>query len=329
MQDLGVLPGGASSVASAVNADGSVVVGGSSSGSHSHAFRWTSATGMQDLGLLPSAMGAYASAVSADGDVVVGGAYFASSVHAFRWINSDGTQDLGVFPGTFSSAANGVSADGTVIVGYSMGTSFILPYRWTSAEGFQLLGGQFALEYPRAISADGSTIVGDGSDPLMHIRDHALRWTVAGGAQSLPELPGALSSSAVAVNADGSTIVGVCNANRAVRWSASEGVVDLNNYFPFIGIDLTGWTLTDAHAVSADGFTIAGTGLRANASEGWVATLVKCPADFNSDNVVNSQDYFDFLTAYFAQAPIADFNNDMVINSQDFFDFVSAFFIGC
>lgn len=52
-----------------------------------------------------------------------------------------------------------------------------------------------------------------------------------------------------------------------------------------------------------------------------------CTADWNHDNVVNSQDFFDFLGAFFAGS--ADFNHDNVTNSQDFFDFLSAFFAGC
>jgi hypothetical protein len=54
-----------------------------------------------------------------------------------------------------------------------------------------------------------------------------------------------------------------------------------------------------------------------------------CRADFNADGVVNSQDFFDFLLAFFAQAPSADFNSDAAVNSQDFFDFLVAFFAGC
>ncbi len=54
-----------------------------------------------------------------------------------------------------------------------------------------------------------------------------------------------------------------------------------------------------------------------------------CPADFNGDSLVNSQDFFDFLNAFFSLDPSADFNGDTLINSQDFFDFLNAFFAGC
>jgi hypothetical protein len=55
----------------------------------------------------------------------------------------------------------------------------------------------------------------------------------------------------------------------------------------------------------------------------------QCAPDFNHDGLLNSQDFFDFNTAFFAGAPSADFNNDGHINSQDFFDFLTAFFAGC
>ena len=54
-----------------------------------------------------------------------------------------------------------------------------------------------------------------------------------------------------------------------------------------------------------------------------------CLADFNNDHAVNSQDFFDFTTALFAQDASADVNHDTFINSQDFFDFVAALFAGC
>jgi hypothetical protein len=54
-----------------------------------------------------------------------------------------------------------------------------------------------------------------------------------------------------------------------------------------------------------------------------------CRADHSGDGAVNSQDFFAFLTDFFAASPGADFNGDGGVDSQDFFDFLGAFFGGC
>jgi streptogramin lyase len=54
-----------------------------------------------------------------------------------------------------------------------------------------------------------------------------------------------------------------------------------------------------------------------------------CPADFNADGVVNSQDFVAFLNAFATGDPSADFNADGIVNSQDFVAFLNAFVAGC
>ncbi|MBC7773469.1 MAG: hypothetical protein H7210_13310, partial [Pyrinomonadaceae bacterium] len=44
------------------------------------------------------------------------------------------------------------------------------------------------------------------------------------------------------------------------------------------------------------------------------------------DGFLNSQDFFDFLVAFFGNLPTSDFNGDGLLNSQDFFDFLACFF---
>jgi len=62
-------------------------------------------------------------------------------------------------------------------------------------------------------------------------------------------------------------------------------------------------------------------------SDDEVFVVPSCRADWNKDHFVNSQDFFDFLSAFFILR--ADFNFDGYTNSQDFFDFLLAFFQGC
>jgi hypothetical protein len=103
------------------------------------------------------------------------------------------------------------------------------------------------------------------------------------------------------------------------------------------GVDnLSGWRLYSVTDVSGDGTRFVGTGsdpqLRIAA---WMAildgpaipTVPECAADWNNSACLDSQDFFDFLTSFFAGA--ADFNADGTTNSQDFFDYLVAFFNGC
>lgn len=60
-----------------------------------------------------------------------------------------------------------------------------------------------------------------------------------------------------------------------------------------------------------------------------VYRLWTCPVDFDDNFRVNSQDFFEFINAFFGRDPLADMNLDGVVNSQDFFVFLEEFFAGC
>ncbi|MEX2308600.1 MAG: SUMF1/EgtB/PvdO family nonheme iron enzyme [Pirellulales bacterium] len=172
---LGDLPGGNfNSEASGVSDDGSVVVGWSSPGLTTQAFRWTQSTGMVALG--PGlTVGSRANDVSADGSVVAGrrvrsgGHARPPIIEAFRWTQTGGTVGLG----GFESNAYAVSADGSVVVGQGASGSRIEAFRWTQTSGMvglgDLPGGSFESN-AYAVSADGSVIVGSLASPPLAVK---------------------------------------------------------------------------------------------------------------------------------------------------------------
>ena len=123
----GLMPGetgenlgaGLFSMASAANADGSVVVGRTYTPTATVAFRWTGTTGVVELGSLRKLPGdTQARGVSGDGSIVVGESLNNEGVtEAFRWTPEGGMVGLGVLPGHYGSSANAITPDGRVIAG--------------------------------------------------------------------------------------------------------------------------------------------------------------------------------------------------------------------
>ncbi len=271
--DLGTL-GGLLSQAFGVSADGSVVVGsaGYDISLQDHAFRWSGGV-MSDLGTLGGSTSA-AYGVSADGLVVVGASSITGNLetHAFRW--SGGVMsDLGTLGGT-NSRAYGVSADGSVVVGHSYmaGPFSIHAFRWSGGVMSDLgtLGGTSSSA--RAVSADGSVVVGS-ADIAGDLYSHAFRWS--GGVMSDLGTLGGTSSSARAISADGRVVVGTSAVNNRVaafRWTAGTGIQSVQSLLAAAGVNVSGWQLQTADAVSADGTVIGGNGINPlNLPQGWLA----------------------------------------------------------
>jgi probable HAF family extracellular repeat protein len=266
---LGFLPGGSSSEANAISADGSTVVGGSGNGlaSGTQAFKWTSGGGMVGLGTLPGGQASQAYAVSSDGSVVAGTSSPLGNDLAFRWTASGGMVNLGVVDG--GADAYGVSSDGSVVVGTSQ-----YAFRWTASGGMVVLGllPQGGYSIAQGVSADGSVVVGygDGLEPGETIPTYAdaFRWTASGGMVGLGFLeppPNGIASQAMATSADGSVVVGssrTSSGDQAFRWTPGRGMVGLGT--------LPSLYSSYALGVSADGTAAVGYG---ESSSGFTALI--------------------------------------------------------
>ena len=298
---LGFLPGGSYSIARAVSADGSVVVGEAVTPSQpgGEAFRWTPSGGMVGLGALRAFDTTMSTArgVSADGSIVVGVNSGPAGSVAYSWTQAHGMvriSDVG------NVGVYGVSADGSVVVGFGFehppGTPVGLA---VSGDGSTVVGGTpayrcapacltldgaGAASQANAVSADGSVVVGANSGST---GGSAFRWTQSGGVKLLDTNPPSTFqfSQAMGVSGDGSIIVGQRDygvgvwpdgsSREAFIWTSTGGMRSLydvlvNDY----GLDLTGWTLDNALAVSADGNAIVGEGLDpAGNVEAWLAFI--------------------------------------------------------
>ena len=189
-------------------------------------------------------------------------------------------QGLGDLPGgSFGSRAYGVSADGSVVVGGSRVENEYEAFRWTSAGGMVGLGdlpGGGVYSIARDVSADGSVVVGYSASAS---GGEAFRWTLATGMVGLGDLPGgSFYSSAEGISADGSVVVGQSYTESGLEafiWNQTDGMQNLQDMLVTdYSLDLTGWHLEHATAISDDGLTIVGHGINPDGNEeAWLATL--------------------------------------------------------
>lgn len=192
IEGLGDLPGGIrASQASAVSADGSTVVGASSSersyntvdlqGRPIHAleaFLWTQQEGLIPLGDLPGdpTFASTATGVSDDGQVVVGSSPSGLSnsegvmlpgTEGFYWTRQGGMNGIGVIENGMqkTSPVLAVSGDGSRLTGYVSDGNSYKAFLWDigSGDGFQLLSDTFtgaSWNWSESISSVGTRSVG-------------------------------------------------------------------------------------------------------------------------------------------------------------------------
>ncbi len=270
--------GPATGVAS-VSADGGVVTADVKQGNNQYtANRWTSSGGWQSLGGLAGSTGCDASlsnsySLSADGSKQVGLGWLSNCrAHAFVWEAGTGMVDLGALGGR-SSRASGISDDGSTIVGFDEhGTGHRRSAVWRN--GVETVLSDNPGELYDA-TPNGGVVVGKGSSS-----EGAARWTENAGTWT-PEffgnLPGTSNATGLAVSDDGSVIVGISGSpfdNSAFYYSAATGLVRMTDHLASQGIDVTGWTLTSASGISADGKTISGSAFNPQfKQEAWIVQL--------------------------------------------------------
>lgn len=221
-----------------------------------HAALFTSFT---TLGDLPGGtFASFANAVSPDGTYVVGSSRSSSGRHeAFRWDAQNGMIGLGHLDATYTgrqSFAYGVSNNG-IVVGESRGKGTREAFRWNNGtmEGLGILPNmQFSIA--RAISADGSVIVGDSNYQSSGTsRTEAFRWDATNGIAGLGYLAGGSNfSRASSITSDGNVIVGSSQS--------SNGTTQVSRWEN--GVMTTSQTIAETHqrsegvGVTQDGSTI-------------------------------------------------------------------------
>ncbi len=262
--------GDSRSIAFDVTSDGSIAVGVYG---YDYASYWTDGamTTLPIIGTNNNALG-----VSADGSIIVGDN---SGSHPVVWRNGTPSILDDLPGGTDFGTAHAVSDDGMTAVGWSDSSFEHEAVYWnTQDSSVHRLGylveshlGQRASN----ISPDGTMIV--GYEGYSHY-DEAFFW-MDGEMIGLGRLDPKDSnrSHAFAVSNNG-IVVGMAEIDghdNAFIWDDLLGMRELKQVLTDdYDLDLTGWQLTEAYDISADGSVIVGGGLNPDGhSEAWVATI--------------------------------------------------------
>ena len=372
LSGVGVAPGATSvrSVANACSSTGSFLVGYtrySASAALFRAYRYDTAAAswvvLDGAGTVSSA-----NACNGAGDILAGyGNGFtvagvpAGNRVACKWRIISPTQintnALGVLPGDSSSTANGTTGAVTVGESFTSSTARAFVHSQSAMMPLPTIAGGPNAFGARAISADGSTIVGYATAPGEQ-SPRAVAWKQVAGVwtiNDLGRLPGGTGAELEAANADGTVLVGnalefLALDPQAVVWTQSGGLRTLASILTGAGINLTGWDLQYATGISADGTKVVGWGLHNQQWEGFIATLpppgpTPCNAadvaglggSIGPDGQLTADDVVVYLAAFFSNnLAVADIavlggapGHDGQLTADDIVYFLSQFFSPC
>lgn len=299
IEGLGDLPGVVfESAALDASSDGGVIVGGGSTVTSGLAFRWTEATGMVGIGsfAFPNPTSLLARGVSGDGSLVVGD-LVADIGCDFTWTDATGVVRTCAGDELQHQA---VADDGTVL-GYAFNALGSFDH-WAMRDfdTVPVVGNPFVNILRASLegsNADASVLVGQAFAPFSLDRTEAIRWE-----NSVETFLGTLGGSrslADDVSADGSLVVGwadTASERAAFLWDATDGMRSLEDELELeFGLDLSGWTLEEARAISDDGNVVVGIGTNPSGDrEGWIAvfeTACSNGVDDDGDGVADAADF--------------------------------------
>lgn len=176
-----------------------------------------------------------------------------------------------------------VSADGSVIAGRRYGlpnseSAFV----WSEASGYVTLTPiGVCCNDAGAITPDGSVVV--GSYTVTENATRGFRWSATGGLVALDMPAGIAKTWANDISGDGRVIVGSALPTGgqigAALWDEDHGMRLLQEILEGeLHLDLAGWRLTSASAISRDGRVVAGTAINAQGRDAtWIADITPVP----------------------------------------------------
>jgi probable HAF family extracellular repeat protein len=227
LQDLGTL-GGSSSVAAAVNDDGTVVGYSDTAEGATHAFLWTAAEGMQDLGVPGNGFydTSFARAINNKGEVSGGISNSSGKEAAFYW---SATTGFIVLRRGNLSEGSGINDLGTV-TGFE-GTVELEAVLWNPARGKLTFLG-FLPGGTQSSSNDVNNLGNVAGQAVTSLGDfHPFYWSPATGMVDLGVLPNEDLGVASAID-DYDEVVGESyqsdgRGSVGFYWSQSTGMVEL------------------------------------------------------------------------------------------------------